>query len=117
MIEITRTRLTDGVWQGDLVGVPDTAVVTVSIRGNVLDDFDAEAADDDALRLSVRIPSKHISEGVNTFVISSDDAPVGNFTLIAGDLAGDDLRAEVDLLREELDLLKKAFRSHVRETI
>jgi hypothetical protein len=38
------------------------------------------------------------------------------FTLIAGDVLGDDIRAEVDLLRAELDMLKRAFRRHCVET-
>ena len=41
---------------------------------------------------------------------------LGSFTLIAGEALGDDLRAEVSLLRAELDMLKRAFRRHCLET-
>ena len=35
---------------------------------------------------------------------------------IAGEAVSDDLRAEVELLRAELDMLKRAFRRHCLET-
>ena len=41
---------------------------------------------------------------------------LGDFTLMAGDAVADDLRAEVELLRAELDMLKRAFRRHCLET-
>ena len=34
-----------------------------------------------------------------------------SITLLAGDAMSEDVRAEIDLLRAELDLLKRAFRS------
>ncbi|MDA8740151.1 hypothetical protein N9M73_03340 [Rhodobacteraceae bacterium] len=41
---------------------------------------------------------------------------LARFTLIGGDLVDQDLRAEIDLLRAELDLLKRAFRRHCADT-
>ena len=41
---------------------------------------------------------------------------LGHVTLIADEALGDDIRAEMDLLRAELDMLKRAFRRHSRET-
>ena len=37
--------------------------------------------------------------------------------LVAGDALAYDLRTEIALLREELDLLKRAFRRHCLETM
>lgn len=60
----------------------------------------------------------YITEGIQTFVI--EDADTGDtlesFTMIAGADLSDDIRAEVDLLRAELDMLKRAFRRHCVET-
>ena len=42
---------------------------------------------------------------------------LGHVTLIAGDPLAEDLLAEVDLLRAELDMLKRAFRRHCLETM
>jgi hypothetical protein len=42
---------------------------------------------------------------------------LGDFAIIAGDAAGEDIRAEMSLLRAELDMLKRSFRRHCRETV
>jgi hypothetical protein len=42
---------------------------------------------------------------------------LAHFTIITGVPMEDDLRAEVDLLRAELDMLKRAFRRHCVETL
>ena len=44
------------------------------------------------------------------------DTKLTLITLMAGEVLGDDLRVEVDLLRAELDMLKRAFRRHCLET-
>ena len=69
--------------------------------------------------LRVPIPKDAIADGVQTFVIvdMSDGTKLGDFTLIAGEAAAEDLRSEVELLRAELDMLKRAFRRHCLETM
>ena len=39
-----------------------------------------------------------------------------SFALMSGDALSYDIRAEMTLLREELDMLKRAFRRHCLET-
>ncbi|MGB0799607.1 MAG: hypothetical protein ACPG5U_08450 [Planktomarina sp.] len=117
MPEIIKTRLRDGVWEGDIAGLGDDDNVDVTIRDIPVDYVTLVRKDDGIARISVPVPSQFITEGVNTFMIRYGDQTIGSFTLIAGDLAGDDLRAEVEMLRTELDMLKKAFRRHVRETM
>jgi hypothetical protein len=55
---------------------------------------------------------------VQTFLIRNRDTgeTMQHFTVITGVAMEDDLRAEVDLLRSELDMLKRAFRRHCLET-
>ena len=64
------------------------------------------------------IPVELISDGVQTFVIS--DAATGvtldSFAILAGEALSEDIRAEMELLRAELDMLKRAFRRHCIET-
>ena len=69
--------------------------------------------------VAIPIPAEAVADGVHTFVISDevDDARLGDFTLIAGESVADDLRAEMELLRAELDMLKRAFRRHCLETM
>lgn len=66
--------------------------------------------------MSVAIPAELLSDGVQTFVIRETglDQTLGSFTIIAGEALEDDLRAEIGLLRAELDLLKSAFRREMR---
>ena len=55
---------------------------------------------------------------VQTFLIRSKPTgeTLAHFTVITGVAMEDDMRAEVDLLRAELDMLKRAFRRHCVET-
>jgi outer membrane protein assembly factor BamA len=58
---------------------------------------------------------------IGTIAITERNFDVGAFPgsideLIAGEALGDDIRVEVELLRDELDMLKRAFRRHCVET-
>jgi hypothetical protein len=116
-------RLAEGVWEGllftrekvapklqlrhrdDLLGEPETV--------------ETQAAPGEPGRWLVRfrLPVERLSDGVQTFVI--EDASTGDAlaheTIFAGEIVDDDIRAEVSLLRAELDLLKRAFRRHCSE--
>jgi hypothetical protein len=67
----------------------------------------------------VPIPVEVLSEGVQTFLIRDGVSgdKLGHFTIITGVAMEDDIRAEMDLLRAELDMLKRAFRRHCLETM
>ena len=65
--------------------------------------------------LRVPIPAWALNEGVQTFVVQAGGERLAQFTLIAGQPLEEDIRAEVSLLRAELDLLKRAFQRHLRE--
>ncbi|EEX11411.1 conserved hypothetical protein [Ruegeria lacuscaerulensis ITI-1157] len=58
------------------------------------------------------VPSALLSEGVHGVTIQDAETheTLGAFTVIAGAPAADDLRAEVNLLRAELDMLKRVVR-------
>jgi hypothetical protein len=69
--------------------------------------------------VSVPIPVDRIADGVQTFVIRDrrEDMLLGSFSIVAGDALAEDIRAELSLLRAELDMLKKGFRRHCLETL
>jgi hypothetical protein len=69
--------------------------------------------------VQVPVPAELLSEGVQTFLIRNmaTGEKLQHFTIITGVAMEDDLRAEVELLRAELDLLKRAFRRHCLETM
>ncbi len=63
------------------------------------------------------IPPDRLDDGVQTFVLRARDGgqALGHFSIVSGVPLEADLRAEIDLLRAELDLLKRAFRRHLCE--
>ncbi len=119
---LTETRIRAGVWEGVLRADPHASAPEVEVRHL---DHRVEGATLASIpdrpghwALRVPIPVQALSDGVQSFVIRStaSDATLGHFTIVTGADRGDDLRAEVDLLRAELDMLKRAFRRHCLET-
>jgi hypothetical protein len=116
---LTKTRIRAGVWEGVLSGTESHALevrhLEVEVPGvtiTAIPDRPAEWA------VRVPIPAEVLGEGVQTFLIRNRDTgeTMQHFTVITGVAMEDDLRAEVDLLRSELDMLKRAFRRHCLET-
>jgi hypothetical protein len=117
---LIETRIRAGHWEGVLQGAPVRPQLRVvhlerDVQGIALEPV-PERAGDWAVR--VPIPVETLSDGVQTYLIqdSTTGERLGHFTIAAGALLDDDIRAEVDLLRAELDLLKRAFRRHCVET-
>ena len=118
-LTLAKMRLRNGVWEGRIGG---TDGVRPDIRVMYLDQpvENVEVIEEDGgWNLSVPVPTHAIADGVHTFLIinGEDDTKMGDFTLLAGEVIADDLRAEVELLRAELDMLKRAFRRHCLETM
>ncbi len=117
-LTLTPTKMRHGIWQGVIQqsgsGVPQ---INVHHLGNEVPDVQVVEGDGEWL-LQVPIPSDAIADGVQVFVITdkTDGEKLGHFTLIAGEALGDDIRVEMELLRAELDMLKRAFRRHCVET-
>ncbi|MFD0859735.1 hypothetical protein [Roseovarius aquimarinus] len=121
-LKLTKTRLFEGVWEGQL---------THEGEGNIQPDIEVthlerpltgvrvvENEQGGFWTLRVPIPPEVITDGVQTFLIRDRKAGVvlDSFSLMSGDALGYDIRVEVQLLREELDMLKRAFRRHCLET-
>ena len=120
---LTKTLFRDGIWEGVLTLDPDITTAPKMLVTHVeepLTDVTVEAVPDEPGSWLVRItvPQRMISEGVQTVLITDPDtgARLGSFTLLAGDPLDEDIRAEMQLLRAELDMLKRAFRRHCTET-
>lgn len=117
---LTKTRLYAGIWEGILTGAGKVAPpLLVTHLGTKIEGVEVTAAKDvKGWLVHVPVPAHLMSDGVQTFVIA--DAETGktlnSFTLLFGEVLAEDIRAEMGLLREELDLLKSAFRRHCVET-
>lgn len=117
---LTKTRIMAGVWEGALTTDDLAPEVEVTYQNEKLTDVTLVPVrgEKDLWALRITLSADILSDGVQTFVIS--DAKTGarldTFTIITGEPLEDDIRAEVDLLRAELDMLKRAFRRHCVET-
>ncbi len=122
-LQVTKTRMRNGAWEG-IVKTRGRVRTQPDIRVSHLNRLvpgvelieDTEAGH---WHLRIPIPPEAISDGVQTFVIfnGANTEKLADFTLIAGEAVADDLRVEVELLRAELDMLKRAFRRHCLETM
>jgi len=118
-MKFINTQVKAGHWQGDLIEADEAQPgLRVTHLGQALDGVTCQNDPaNDVWRVTVPIPPDLISDGVQTFVISdADGTTLESFSVICGEPLTDDLRAEIGLLRSELDLLKKAFRHRCTET-
>ena len=115
---LEQTRIAGGVWEGLLSGVKGEAPAIEAVHGGrVIESVAVLPVPSKADRFTVRvpIPAWLLNEGVQTILVRSGEVTLAQFTLVAGQPVDEDLRAELSLLRAELDLLKRAFQRHVRE--
>ncbi|TYB81996.1 hypothetical protein [Maritimibacter fusiformis] len=120
-MQLTKTRIQAGVWEGVLTGAERLPDITVSHLSEPVTGASVKEDPDNPGQYFVRvpIPAELLSDGVQTFVISdkATNARLASFAIITGQPMDADFRAEMDLLRAELDMLKRAFRRHCVETM
>ena len=114
MAELVPIGLAAGVWEAEL-RVDGEPEVSVTCRGEALAGVQVASGSGGAWQVRVPVPAEVISDGVQSFVVEVNGAVAGHFDILAGNALAGDLRAEVALLRAELDLLKAAFRRHCAE--
>lgn len=121
-MRLQKLRIKDGVWTGRLQVDGDTAQapqVAASHMDAAVPGVELAPAPDAPSQwlVTIPIPPAVMSEGVHTVLIC--DAATGtrldHFTIVTGEPLEDDIRAEVALLRAELDMLKRTFRGHCRD--
>lgn len=121
-LTLTKTRLFAGVWEGILTGVEGDAApeIRVTHLGEDVEGATVKAAPEhQGWIVHVPVPVHLLSDGVQTFLISDRETgeALNSFTLLFGEVLAEDIREEMALLREELDLVKSAFRRHCVETM
>lgn len=119
---IAKRRFVEGVWEGIVTrkrADSPAPKIEVTHQGRPL--VDVTLTDDPDGRhwdLTVPVPANALGDGAQVFLIT--DAASGDlldsFAIVAGEVLADDLHAELQLLREELDMLKRAFRRHCLDT-
>ena len=116
---LTQTWFANGLWEGILTGAPTDAPMvealhqSVALAGVAVTPKPGRSG---VFVVRLPIPTSVLGEGVQSILLRLEDKVLAQITIVAGVPLEDDLRAEIGLLRAELDLLKRAFRRHVAET-
>lgn len=112
---LEQSRIRAGRWEGIWTGreEPDLQVLHLDRK---VEGLAVEKLETGKWKLQLPIPAELLSDGVQTFLLSDAGEVVGRFVIVTGAPLEHDLRAEIELLRAELDLLKRAFRRHCVET-
>jgi hypothetical protein len=119
---LTRTRMQEGIWEAVLSPV-DGAPVKPRLRVTHLEqpldgvELTPHPEGEGQWCLRIAVPAHILSDGVQTVLIDDADsgARLGSFTIVTGEPLEDDIRAELGLLRAELDMLKRSFRQYAAE--
>jgi hypothetical protein len=120
--EVAKTRFFAGAWEGVVragAAARDRPDIEVSHQGQTVAHVLTADPEDDAIwNLRIVVPVEMMSDGVQVFLIADREAgeTLASFTIVTGEPLAEDIRAEVELLRAELDMLKRAFRRHCLET-
>lgn len=115
-MKLGMTRLAGGVWEAvlDIGGDERTPMVEVIHDGTALPDVTLRPLDGQPGHWAIRVPlpSSIIADGLQVLAVreAGTDEVLGKIAILAGEAEPDDLRSEVEMLRGELDLLKRAFR-------
>ncbi len=121
---LTKKRIANGVYEGIYTNANSTTTapeLELTLLGQPVGEVFVDQIDEkkNTWLIRCKIPADTISDGVHSFLISEQGRTdvLDSFSIIAGDPLDDDLRNEINLLREELDMLKRAFRRHCVETL
>lgn len=121
---LTKSAVRAGVWNGhaireDGADEPAPSLSAWHLEARLSDPEIVPVKDKPGLwSVSLAIPASILGEGVQTILIRDEASgeTVESISLVTGEPLEQDIRAEVDLLRAELDMLKRAFRRHCVET-
>lgn len=108
---LTRSHLRAGIWDFGVTS-PTAPDLVADHDGQPLPDLRCTPGPEAASWVcSLPVPAAILNDGVQTIVIRTvDGTTIGSLAILSGAPMADDIRAEIDLLRSELDLLKAAFR-------
>jgi hypothetical protein len=121
---LTKTRLQSGIWEGSLDAKGWTDDASPELRATHLEKDCGEVSVSkladmgDIFAVRIKLNSDILCDGVQTVLVTETTSGdlLDSFSIVSGEPLEADLRAEIDLLRAELDMLKRAFRRHCIET-
>ncbi|HMQ39634.1 MAG TPA: hypothetical protein PKC09_00045 [Paracoccus sp. (in: a-proteobacteria)] len=120
MSDFENLGLKAGTWSGLLHRAAAPAQAGLVHNGERVAEARIAAAGEGIWRIDVDLPAERLGDGVTSFLlfeeVAGDEAPVGrgqplaSLSVSAGRALQRDLLAELDLVRAELELLKREFR-------
>lgn len=113
--------LKSGIWQGILRRDTPPLRLVLAHLGARVGEARATSQNDGSWRIAAAIPAERLSDGVQTFLLLEDGGEgaealqqgartLASLSIVAGAPLEEDMRVEMDLIRSELDLLKKELR-------
>ncbi len=116
---LVQVRLQGGRYEGVLTATACEGLEAVHM-GKVIAAAEVQPDPDrkGTFRVALDLPPTVLSEGVQVVAFRStlSGAILGRISLMAGNALAEDIRSEMALMRDELEMLKQAFRRHCAET-
>ena len=117
---LTKIRLAGGRYEGILEAGVETPIIEAVHMERVIGTARVISSDEELglYQVDYDLPPTVLADGVQVISLrSADDGEVlDRITLMAGEALDEDIRSELALMREELQMLKVAFRRHCAET-
>lgn len=117
---LIRTSLKAGRYEGILTGADQTEIEALH-KGRIvgvaqLTPHPTETGN--TMQVALMLPADVLSDGVQVVGLRSTATGevLDRITLMAGSALDEDVRGEITLLRDELEMLKRAFRRHCADT-
>lgn len=116
---LVRTTLQAGRYLGVLTGAGQTEIEALH-NGRIVAVAQLTAHPDEpgAMQVALELPTDVLGDGVHVVGLRSTGTGdvLDRITLMAGSALDEDIRGELALLRDELEMLKRAFRRHCADT-
>lgn len=120
-LTLTRSRLQAGRWEGVLKAPAEATPPPIEavFAGAPLPGLEIAPIAERPGRWAVGfpLPLEMLSEGVQTILIRAEGGQtLDTLSIVSGVPLEEDIRAEIDFLRAEVEMLKAALRRHLRDS-
>lgn len=110
-MQFTNHGLKSGIWSGTLTAARPPARLTVTLRGQDIAQAVLTPMGAGEWQVRATLPATALSDGAHSLMLMADGGGVlARLPIIAGTALDGDMIAEIALLRDELEMLKREFR-------
>ena len=116
-IAVITSQIVDGTWVAkiQLVAGRELPKFEIAYQGKPIGTPRVARGEGEIATLEFDLSAKFLTDGIHTFSIaeSGSDAVLASTQICAGEVEKLDFRAELDLMRQELELTKRVLRRHL----